>query len=112
MKKTMMYVMGGTTLAAALILTMAGCGVSKSEHEILEEKYAKVQEQMIGYNEQAKKIQTANMELSNKGKEMEAEIKKLSEEKDALTKENQKLLKEKQSLEEALKKAKGVGAAA
>ena len=71
---------------------VSGCGVPKNEHELLEEKYAKVQEEMVGFNEQVKKVQTDNVTLNDTVKKLKGEIKKLSEEKVAMKKENQKAL--------------------
>ncbi len=66
-------------LLFTVVLALASCGVPKSEHKLLEEKYTKVQQEISELNEQAKNIQLENAFLKKQVKELEEQIKKLNE---------------------------------
>ena len=55
----------------SVILVLSGCGVPKSEHQILEEKYEKVQKEITEFTEQAKKVQEQNSGLIANSKALE-----------------------------------------
>lgn len=88
----------------AMVLVLVGCGVSKSQHEVLEEKYAKVQKEITGFNEQVKAMQVENGSLKKEVEMFKDEIAKVTDGNDVMKKDYQKLLKENQILKREIAK--------
>jgi len=80
-----------------VVLALVGCGVPKSEHQVLQDKYDKVQKEMSDFNEQAKKVQLENAFLKRQVKELEDQITKLKDENDLIKAQYQKVAAEKQT---------------
>ncbi|NQT32101.1 MAG: hypothetical protein HQ594_00335 [Candidatus Omnitrophica bacterium] len=74
-----------------MLVTVAGCGVSKSEHEKLGQQYAKVQGEIEAFNEQVKVMQDENVALKKITEEQKAQIGKLVDEKNTIAAAYKKL---------------------
>ena len=82
-----------------VVLALVGCGVPKSEHQMLEQKYDKIQKEMSDFNEQAKKVQLENAFLKKQVKELEDHVNRLKEENEVIKAQYQKkVTEEKQTI--------------
>lgn len=89
-----------------MALMLAGCGVPKSEHKALEQKYVKIQNDIMAYNDQVKTLQVDNAAQEKELERLNGEIGKLTDENEALKRDHKKLTEEKQKLEVELAKIK------
>lgn len=91
-----------------MALVITGCGVPKSEHKLLEEKYAKIQNDMVAFNDQVKALQIDNASQEKEIENLNGTVTKLTADNDALKTEHAKLTEENQKLKVELAKLKVV----
>ena len=87
-----------------MMFALVGCGISKNDHEALQKKYTKVQQEMTDFNTQVKKVQTENTTLKSKMTTLEDQVKKLTSENKAVNAKYQRLLKQQAAAKQAAAK--------
>lgn len=88
-----------------MMFVLVGCGVPRNDHEALQKKYTKVQQEMTDFNAQAKKVQTENTALKTRVTVLEDQAKKLTSENKAVNAKYQRLLKQQAAAKQEAVKA-------